>query len=84
MYSSKQLYGLKMGEDAIIKEHANAFKILLSQMDSTRAPISERNSVVVFLSTLPKSYEGLVEFLSAHQTFSLVKVIGFLLQEEIW
>jgi hypothetical protein len=22
--------------------------------------------------------------LSAHQTFSLVKVIGFLLQEEIW
>ncbi len=45
---SKQLYELKMAEDAIIKEHANAFKILLSQMDSIRAPMSEAHSVVVF------------------------------------
>jgi len=45
---SKQLYWLKIAEDAIITEHANAFKILLSQMDFARAPMSEANSVVVF------------------------------------
>jgi len=83
MYLSKQLYGLKMAEDTIIKEHANAFKILLSQMAFTRAPMNEVDSVVVYLTTLPKSYEGLV-FMSAHQTLSLEMVIGFLLQEEIW
>jgi hypothetical protein len=39
---------------------------------------------VVFLTTLPESYEGLVIFMNAHQTLSLDMVIGFLLQEEIW
>jgi hypothetical protein len=37
-----------MAEDAIITEHANAFKILLSQMDFVIAPMNEANSVVVF------------------------------------
>jgi hypothetical protein len=60
-----------MAKDAIITEHANAFKMLLSQMDYAEAPMSEADSVVVFKSTLPESYEGLVVFMNAHQTLSL-------------
>jgi hypothetical protein len=37
-----------MAQDAIIIEHANPFKMLLIQMDSARAPMSEVDSVVVF------------------------------------
>jgi hypothetical protein len=37
-----------MAEDAFIIEHANAFKMLLSQMDFAGAPMNETNSVVVF------------------------------------
>jgi hypothetical protein len=43
-----------MAEDAIIKEHVNAFKILLSQMDSPRAPMSEGYSVVIFLINITR------------------------------
>jgi hypothetical protein len=37
-----------MAEDAIITKHANAFKMLLSQVDFAGAPMSEADSVVVF------------------------------------
>jgi hypothetical protein len=36
-----------MAQDAIKTKHADAFKMLLIQMDFARAPMSEADSVVV-------------------------------------
>ncbi len=43
-----------MAEDAIITKHANAFKMLLSQMDSAGAPMSEANNVRSFFNNITR------------------------------
>jgi hypothetical protein len=39
---SKELYALRMTEDATIIEHVNASKMLLNQLDFARAPMNEQ------------------------------------------
>lgn len=83
MYLQKTFYSMKMSEEESIVDHINNFCSLVEQLATAGVAISDGDSAIALLETLPESYEGLVVSLRTKTTLSLQTVIGVLLQEEV-
>ena len=57
---------------------------LIDNLASTGTNISDNDSAIANLGSLPKSYEVLVVFISGQTNSTLESVISLLLEEEIW
>jgi len=82
MYYNKQLYALKMSEEDTMANHINTFRTLIDNLASAGTSINDKDSAIILLGTLPKSYKGLVS-ISSQSNETLESVTGLLLQEEI-
>lgn len=60
IYYIQQLYSLKMLKQDTIANHINTFHPLIDNLASMGTNISDNDNVIVFLGSLPKSYEELV------------------------
>lgn len=64
MHYNKQLYTLKISEEDILVNYINIFRTLVDNSPNTSIQISDNDSAIVLLGTLPETYEDLVVSIS--------------------
>jgi hypothetical protein len=63
-YLKKKLYGLKMQEGSDLAEHVNVFNQLVADLGKVDVKIDDEEMTIVFLCSLPDSYDHLVTTLT--------------------
>jgi len=82
VFLNQKLYSMKISEEESIVDHLNNFKSIIERLATVGVAISNEDSVVALLSTLPESYDGRV-FLSGQTILTLQIVVDLLLYEEV-
>ncbi|PKA58053.1 Retrovirus-related Pol polyprotein from transposon TNT 1-94 [Apostasia shenzhenica] len=84
LYMKRQLYSLRMSEEADLLEHMNIFSKIISQFHSIDVKLEEEDKTLLLLSLLPKSYDHLVTtILYDKDTLKVEKVNATLLSNEV-
>ena len=60
LYLKKQLYGLCMKEETSVLQHLNSFNKVISVLLAIDVKIDEEDKALIFLSSLPESYDYIV------------------------
>ena len=60
LYLKQELYGLKMQEGADLTEHVNTFNRVISDLARIEVKVEDEDRAILMLTSLPKSYKGLV------------------------
>jgi hypothetical protein len=63
LYVKKQLYGLQMEENTNLLKHLNKFNKLNTQLLNFGVKIEEEDKLIIWLPSLPLSYDHLVKTL---------------------
>uniref|UniRef100_A0A2N9F9A0 CCHC-type domain-containing protein n=1 Tax=Fagus sylvatica TaxID=28930 RepID=A0A2N9F9A0_FAGSY len=80
LHLKQKLYGLKMTEGADLRQHINTFKQIISDMLRIDIKFKDEDKAMMFLISLPASYEHLVTtLLYGKETLELEEVLGALL-----
>ena len=58
MYLQEQLFTLKMKSDDNMTKHLHAFRALLDQLSTTGSPMSDEDSVLSLMQSMPLSYSN--------------------------
>ena len=68
LFLKQELYGLKMQEGANLTEHVNAFNRVISDLARIEVKVEDEDRALLMLTSLPKSYKGLVVTLTYGKT----------------
>ena len=60
LYLKQKLYGLKMQEGSDLTEHVNVFNQVIADLVKVEVTIDDEDKAIIFLCSLPRSYEHLV------------------------
>eukprot|EP01018_Ginkgo_biloba_P015742 Gb_37062 [translate_table: standard] len=69
LYLRRKFFHLRMADEELVSSHLNNFKYLLNQLDAVVSPITEEDTVMTLMGSLPLSFESLVVSL-AHTLIS--------------
>jgi hypothetical protein len=68
LYLKQELYGLKMQEGTDLTEHVNTFNRVISDLARIEVKVEDEDRAILMLTSLPKSYKGLVVTLTYGKT----------------
>ena len=68
LYLKQELYGLKMQEGTNLIEHVNTFNRVISDLARIEVKVEDEDRAILMLTSLPKSYKGLVVTLTYGKT----------------
>ena len=87
VFLMKSLFNMKMSEGGFVADHLNEFNTVTSQLSSIGATFDDEVRDLLFLCTLPKSWNGLVMAISnsifGSSTLKFDDVINAILSEEM-
>ena len=83
----KHLFSMKMSEGGSIVDHLNGFNTVTSKLSSVKVKFDDEVRDLLFLCSLPKSWNGLVmaisNFVSGSSTLKFDDVVDAILSEEM-
>ena len=83
----KRLFNMKMSEGGSIADHLNEFNTVTSQLSSVGVNFDDEVRALLFLCSLPESWNGLVmaisNSVSGSSTLKFDDVVGAILSEEM-
>ena len=87
VYITKHLFNMKMSEGGSFVDHLNEFNTVTSQLSSVGVTFDDEVSALLFLHSLPESWNGLVmtisNSLSGSSTLKFDGVVCAILSEEM-
>ena len=87
VFLMKRLFNMKMSEGGSIADHLNEFNTVTSQLSSVGVTFDDEVRDLLFLCSLPESWNGLVmdisNSISGSSTLKFDDVVGAILSEEI-
>ena len=84
LFLQKNLYNLRMKDGDSVTEHLNAFNIFVSQLSSIDIKISDEDNCIIFLCSLPVSWDSLVIAIGSNTTtLNFDEIVSTLLSEEM-
>lgn len=81
MYLKERLTTLKMKENESMIKHIHTFRSLLDQLLAAGSPMSDEDSVLALMRSMPQSYRTFLISIRG-QTLTLQNLIAYLLQED--
>eukprot|EP00253_Pinus_taeda_P009734 PITA_09734 len=85
--ASNKLFNMKMSEGGSIADHLNDFNIVTSQLSSMGVKFDDEVRALLFLCSLPESWNGLVmgisNSVSGSSTLKFDDIVGAILSEEM-
>ena len=83
----KHLFNMKMSEGGSVADHLNEFNIVTSQLSLVGVTFDDEVRALLFLCSLPESWNGLVmaisNSISGSSTLNFDDVVGAILSEEM-
>ena len=87
VFLMKQLFNMKMSEGGFVVDHLNDFNTITSQLSSIGINFDDEIRALLFLCSLPESWNGLVmaisNSVSGSSTLKFDDVVGAILSEEM-
>jgi len=87
VFLMKQLFNMKMSEGGYVADHLNDFNIVTSQLSYVGVNFDDEVRALLFLCSLPESWNGLVmaisNSVSGSSTLKFDDVVGAILSEEM-
>ena len=87
VFLMKRLFNMNMSEGGYVANHLNDFNIVTSQLSSVGVNFDDEVRALLFLCSLPESWNGLVmaisNSVSRSSTLKFDDVVGAILSEEI-
>ena len=87
VFLMKRLFNMKMSKGGSVADHLNDFNTVTSQLCSVGVNFDDEVRALLFLCSLPKSWNGLVmaisNFVSGSSTLKFDDVVGAILSEEM-
>ena len=87
VFLMKHLFNMKMSEGGYVVDHLNDFNTVTSQLSSVGVNFDDEVRALLFLCSLPESWNGLVmaisNSISGSSTLKFDDVVGAILSEEM-
>ena len=87
VFIMKHLFNMKMSEGGSVADHLNEFNTVTSQLSLVGVTFDDEVRALLFLCSLPKSWNGLVmaisNSISRSITLKFYDVVGAILSEEM-
>ena len=87
VFLMKRLFNMNMSEGGSVANHLNDFNTVTSQLSSVGVNFDDEVRALLFLCSLPESWNGLVmaisNFVSGSSTLKFDNVVGAILSEEM-
>ena len=87
VFLMKRLFNMKMSEGGSVADHLNDFNTVASQLSSIGVKFDDEVRALLFLCSLPESWNGLVmaisNSVSRSSTLNFDDVVGAILSEEM-
>eukprot|EP00253_Pinus_taeda_P009048 PITA_09048 len=87
VFLMKHLFNMKMSNSGSVVDHLNDFNTVTSQLSSVGVTFDDEVRALLFLCSLPESWNGLVmaisNSISRSSTLNFVDVVGAILSEEM-
>eukprot|EP00253_Pinus_taeda_P011511 PITA_11511 len=84
LFLRKKLYNLRMKDGDSVKEHMNAFTIVVNELLSVDIKISDEDKCISLLRSLPDSWNSMVAAIGSNATaLQFDEIVSSLLSEEM-
>ena len=84
LYLKKRLYTLRMEEGSAVKEHLDAFNLIIMDLENMNVKVDSEDQALILLCSLPRSYDAFVDtLLYGKNSISLEDVSSALKSREL-